>query len=179
MRSIEPFPGSTLIASDPMISALYAEPMMIATLLPALNRAREQANRVKSASNLRQIGQAAMMYANENKNKYPPDLATMYKRQDLTPSVFINPRTETTPPPPGTPEEMAAWVQEHSDYVWIGGDKTAASPPEQVLAYEKLEENPEGVNVLFADGHVEFMPIPVAREAIDKSKQGNKVNGNL
>ena len=42
--------------------------LLISILLPSLNRAREQANRIKCASNLRQIGQAIMIYANENKN---------------------------------------------------------------------------------------------------------------
>src|SRR5258705_10140805 len=45
--------------------------LLIAILLPALNAAREQANRVKCASNLRQIGIAEQMYAGENKGQYP------------------------------------------------------------------------------------------------------------
>jgi prepilin-type N-terminal cleavage/methylation domain-containing protein len=39
--------------------------LLISILLPALNAARERANRVKCASNLRQIGQGVMLYAND------------------------------------------------------------------------------------------------------------------
>jgi len=45
--------------------------LLISILLPSLNRARETANRVKCASNLRQIGQAILLYSNENKGAYP------------------------------------------------------------------------------------------------------------
>jgi prepilin-type N-terminal cleavage/methylation domain-containing protein/prepilin-type processing-associated H-X9-DG protein len=45
--------------------------LLISILLPSLNRARETANRVKCGSNLRQIGQAILMYSNENKGSYP------------------------------------------------------------------------------------------------------------
>jgi prepilin-type N-terminal cleavage/methylation domain-containing protein/prepilin-type processing-associated H-X9-DG protein len=45
--------------------------LLISILLPALNRAREQGNRVKCASNLRQIGLAIQMYANDNKGNFP------------------------------------------------------------------------------------------------------------
>ncbi len=46
--------------------------VLIAMLLPALNKAREAAKSVQCASNLRQIGQAAMMYANDSKGYLPP-----------------------------------------------------------------------------------------------------------
>jgi prepilin-type N-terminal cleavage/methylation domain-containing protein/prepilin-type processing-associated H-X9-DG protein len=41
--------------------------VLIAILLPALNKAREQAKETQCMSNLRQIGIAAIMYANDNK----------------------------------------------------------------------------------------------------------------
>lgn len=45
--------------------------LLISILLPSLNRAREQANRIKCGSNIRQIAMAAIMYANQNKGQFP------------------------------------------------------------------------------------------------------------
>src|SRR5437764_3956295 len=45
--------------------------LLISILLPSLSRARETANRVKCGSNLRQIGQAMLLYSNENNGNYP------------------------------------------------------------------------------------------------------------
>jgi len=45
--------------------------LLISILLPSLNKARETANRVKCGSNLRQIGQALNLYANENAGAFP------------------------------------------------------------------------------------------------------------
>jgi prepilin-type N-terminal cleavage/methylation domain-containing protein/prepilin-type processing-associated H-X9-DG protein len=50
--------------------------LLISILLPSLNRARETANRVKCASNLRQIGQAILLYTNDSKGPYPRTLYT-------------------------------------------------------------------------------------------------------
>ena len=44
--------------------------LLISILLPALNAAKERANRVKCASNLRQIGQAMQLY-NADQKQYP------------------------------------------------------------------------------------------------------------
>jgi prepilin-type N-terminal cleavage/methylation domain-containing protein/prepilin-type processing-associated H-X9-DG protein len=45
--------------------------VLIAILLPALNKARRQANTVRCAAHLRQIGMAISMYVNENKGYLP------------------------------------------------------------------------------------------------------------
>jgi prepilin-type N-terminal cleavage/methylation domain-containing protein/prepilin-type processing-associated H-X9-DG protein len=50
--------------------------LLISILLPSLNRARETANRVKCASNLKQVGQAILLYSNENRNAYPRTIIT-------------------------------------------------------------------------------------------------------
>jgi prepilin-type N-terminal cleavage/methylation domain-containing protein len=46
--------------------------VLISILLPALNRARQSAISIQCMGNLKQIGQAALMYAQEFKGWYPP-----------------------------------------------------------------------------------------------------------
>src|SRR5688500_7649338 len=46
--------------------------LLISILLPSLNAARRQATRIACAANIRSIGQAYQMYANEYKGAYPP-----------------------------------------------------------------------------------------------------------
>jgi prepilin-type N-terminal cleavage/methylation domain-containing protein len=48
--------------------------LLISILLPALRKARDQAITVQCASNLRQIGQACLIYAVQNKGYFPPAL---------------------------------------------------------------------------------------------------------
>jgi prepilin-type N-terminal cleavage/methylation domain-containing protein/prepilin-type processing-associated H-X9-DG protein len=45
--------------------------LLLSILLPSLNKAQEASRRVKCASNLRQIGQAFVVYGNENRGSYP------------------------------------------------------------------------------------------------------------
>jgi prepilin-type N-terminal cleavage/methylation domain-containing protein/prepilin-type processing-associated H-X9-DG protein len=56
--------------------------LLISILLPSLNRARETANRVKCASNLRQIGQAILLYSNDNRGAYPRTVASVAAATD-------------------------------------------------------------------------------------------------
>src|SRR5438552_18568155 len=46
--------------------------VLIGVLLPALNKARQNAKRVECAAYLRQIGVASINYANDNKSWLPP-----------------------------------------------------------------------------------------------------------
>ncbi len=173
VRSISPFPGAEAFGSDPMTMGVGQEAMLVSIMLPALNRGREQANRVKDASNLRQIGLGAMMYSNQQKNgAFPGSIGEIAKTQDLSPQVFFSPRSSTPPPAGLTPDQTVAYIQEHSDYVWMGRGMKNTAGADQILAYEKMQGVSEGINILYADGHVEFQVMPAAREQIEKQQKG-------
>ena len=50
--------------------------VLVGILLPALSRSREKAKNVQCQSNLRNFGQALLMYANENRGKMPQHRGT-------------------------------------------------------------------------------------------------------
>jgi prepilin-type N-terminal cleavage/methylation domain-containing protein/prepilin-type processing-associated H-X9-DG protein len=75
--------------------------LLISILLPALGRAREQANTLKCLSNLRQIGQAIQMYAGAHGNylvpgdyRFPGD---PFEREDWA-TILVNNKYLPSPP---------------------------------------------------------------------------------
>ncbi len=176
LHAIEPFPASDVLATDPMSMGAAQPAVMMSILLPALNKAREQANRVKSASNLRQIGLAGLMYANAQNGKFPQDLGALFETQDLSPVVFVNPSTKTELPPDFgnlTKPQQKKWIDDNSDYMWLGAGKSSTGGADVVIACEKPEGSTVGLNMLFADGHVDFVaPMPEAMQRIQAAESG-------
>ncbi len=118
----------------------------VSIVLPSLSRARELAKRTVSMSNLRQIGMAMHIYASDNSGKLPAGFDPMVQGGMITREVLTSPRDE-----PGS-----------ISYVWIVPERwtmdqlTKSNPAGTAIAYERLIDD-EGTNVLFVDGHVEFV----------------------
>lgn len=68
--------------------------LLMGLLMPTLGRAREQANRVKCANNLRSLGQALVMYTNGNRGDYPRTRAVPFSGsgngEDTAGSVILD-----------------------------------------------------------------------------------------
>jgi prepilin-type N-terminal cleavage/methylation domain-containing protein/prepilin-type processing-associated H-X9-DG protein len=107
--------GFTLIE---ILVVLAIIAILMAFLLPALEKSREKANQVRCASNLNQIGLAISMYANDNHGNYPrtrydpaaplcvdtnasandPFQASGPQPNDTTAPMFLLMRTNKLPP---------------------------------------------------------------------------------
>lgn len=145
--------------------------LLASILLPSLGRARETANRVKCASNLKQIGQAILLYANENGGQMPPGWPTLLVTQDLVPEMFICPSHEREKATGTTAQAMAAALLEgdHIAYVCVGGERYADLTADTVVAFDLDDHLPKdsakgkGINVLLGNGAVEFVDEMTAR----------------
>ncbi|MDB5355449.1 MAG: hypothetical protein JWN24_1902 [Phycisphaerales bacterium] len=160
-----------------VIVVLLACPASV--LLPALNRAREQANRVKCASNLRQIGLACIMYANgESDGAFPDSFQTLLKAPSTSMSLDVLVCPSSTDSPPTTASGIS--TPGHLSYVYAGSGLTNRAGPNEVLAYEPLSNHKnDGINVLYADGHVEFQTRANAQRIIQQAKSGRRARRSM
>ena len=148
--------------------ALVGAYLGVSIALPYLNPPRDgDSTRVKCASNLRQIGQALQMYAINEHGRLPDDLLTLLSTQDLSPAVFVCWDTSDVPASGKTAEEIGADFAKpgHCSYVYLGKGLTESQlDADTVLAYEPLANHGNsGMNVLFGDGHVEWIQRPLAQ----------------
>ena len=135
----------------------------VTILLPSLCRPSGSANRVKSASNLRQIGQAILLYADTHADAYPPDLRVLLTDEDITADVFVSPSSNDTAAVGPTTRAVADQLLTpgHCSYTYLGrGLSTKSVPDAAVVAYESPPNVTTGGNVLFGDGHVEWFDAP-------------------
>jgi prepilin-type processing-associated H-X9-DG protein len=111
--------------------------------------AKGEKERVQSASNLRRIGLAVQAYLRDQ-GAYPTSLAALFPNYLTDRKILENPARAIHFP--------------DGDYslVPLTKESAAKQPWAKVLAYEILsrgEVSQEGLNVLFADGHVEYVTV--------------------
>jgi prepilin-type N-terminal cleavage/methylation domain-containing protein/prepilin-type processing-associated H-X9-DG protein len=160
--------------------------LLIAILLPVLGTAREHANKTKCLANLRSLGQAMYLYAQDFRDKLPNsnndiapdpvlggqalcDLADKY----ASPRVFHCPSDSDPEPTAITTMNYFAENSGHVSYEfypiwWLGkeGPKLTRLHGQAPLAWDLDGGEPKpsplqnhgtkGGNILFADGHCEW-----------------------
>ncbi len=125
-----------------LLSSLMVLPMMFAVLLPSLAQARELAKRAVCGANLRTVEISLRSYAEEH-GQEPPNLTALVDEHSLHSGILNCPSVDPA-------------VSQTLPYIWIRGADCADA--DNVVLYEPLQNHGgEGGNVLFCDGHVEFV----------------------
>jgi prepilin-type processing-associated H-X9-DG protein len=151
--------GPLPISSEPFaISGLVPIATMTSILLPSLSRARELSKRTVCAANMRGIGSAMYIHA-EDHNTFGSEFETHIKENNAIPEMFVCPSTDCEA------------GNLYCSYEYIAG-QSLNSEPTNVLVYEKRDNHREGGNVLFVDGHVAFIkPYNEVERLVEETKE--------
>jgi prepilin-type processing-associated H-X9-DG protein len=107
------------------------------------------------------------MYAADYDGKYTEKLSDLYPDYVTSLDVF------TCPSAGGPPITRKEDIDSLTSYVLRKG-LTEASPPDEVLIYESLENHRgDGGNAAFIDGHVKWMSASTLQRIIEKDQESH------
>jgi len=139
------------------IISIVAWVLLTAAAVPTTIKARRQAQRVQCMSQMRSIGQAVMIYANTNRGFLPPTLDELAKAKTIPAGLFTCPACDGDPTKPAA----SSGAYGTYSYVYLGAGRKLTSirrPSQEPLLFEPMTNHTDpGINVLFFDGHVEFL----------------------
>ena len=162
-----------------MIGVVHQSTWLARSLEPMFHR-RGIANRIPCASNLRLIGYACLWYANSHEGRFPDDLSALLGEKDveLSPEALICPALEAewirrargdADQPAAARQQKVEEFAHHPSYFYFGKGRTNTMTSEEVLALEVPSNHEgEGSNVLFGDGHVEWLTEPALGDLLVK-----------
>ena len=138
---------------EPSLGAVAGGAIGAGIMMPALARARQQARNTVSMNNLKQLGLAVIMYADDHDGKLP-DSFEQAKEYYGDSKVLESPHK-----PKGFDGPSYIYVSGHS--------MNTESSGMQIVAYENPEYCKDTINALFLDGHVERMQPDRFRETLE------------
>lgn len=121
------------------------------------------------AACLHEIGYAVLLYSNDHGGQWPDSLATVMRAGRLDPRACVCLDSDDTPAPGADSTAQATSLMSggHLSYVYIGGGLVNPVLDDQhtVIAYEReIFHGHMGLNVMFADGHIELLPPATAKQ---------------
>lgn len=146
------------------MAGIAAQVKVMATTDPPMTAdkpSREAAFNIMCASNMRQLGQAVMLYAQAHEGKLPGSLLEIMRHEELDNNV-LNCPTDVRHWLSNRegPEVRDAWIRMgNSSYVYHGRGLTNRLPTDYPLFTEVSTGHSGGMNICFGDGHVEMVPL--------------------
>jgi len=139
--------GFTLIELLVVISIIL---ILVSFVVPQIGGARAKARLVKCANNLRVIGSALIMYADDNDGQFPADLSALY------PTYIGDHETFDCPSGGGTATVSGGTVTS-ADYVYAPGLSDETSGGTAVVADAAGNHGGGERNTLYATGSVKSL----------------------
>ena len=141
--------AGTILGIVWLVIGIFILPAMF---LPAVARAREKARRAVCMSNLKQVGLACHMFAQDHNEKFPKSPADLFPEYVTSPKILVCPSAKIN-----VPEKIN---QDNATicYEYVSG-LTESYSSDCLVAYDRIENHLEGRNVLFLDGHVKWIYI--------------------
>lgn len=136
-----------------VLTSVAVVSILAGMLLPALSRARGEARKASCKSNLKQIGLCCKMYAQDHNDRWPEKLSELHPMYAGNVAIFSCPQTNVTIE---SPDE----IDSKTSYVLVASGMDDAEASRGVAVYEKAGIHKGGSNVLFGDGHVEWVQAP-------------------
>ena len=136
-------------------------PMVVSSMM----RAKKMARRAISAANLNSIGKAVLLYRAQFNDATPTSLVELVEHRLLSERLLTHPETGRR-----VKTDAKGIPTEPGDYVYIVLPHDA--PADLVMAHERPEiTHGEGVNVLFADTHVEWVDMKTFQKHLTKTQK--------
>jgi len=145
----------------PVVAGVFILPLMLGITMPALVRTKHMAQWTACATNMRDLGKALMIYANDHDDKFPTsskwcdlliehagvDRMTFRCRGSMEGPCNYAMNENVAGLGPFTQSDLVLLFETHPGWNQVGGP--------EVLTTEN--HRGEGCNVLFVDWHVEFV----------------------
>lgn len=133
--------------------------LIISIALPSLHRTRYLSGRQPCPSSLSRIGMALLLYANDNGLRYPSDLNALVSTDGLPAEVLRCPKSSGKPA-----------------YIFVAGGMHLSDLDEFTVVCFEPQQNHEGdgSNVLYGDGHVNWVVREIADEIRTRAETGTR-----
>jgi len=146
----------------PVVAGVFILPLMLGITMPALVRTKHQAQRMACATNMRDLGKALMIYANDHGDKFPTSSKwcdLLIQHAGANRQMFRCPSDPEGPcsyamnenvaelGPSSSQSDLVLLFETHPGWNQVGG--------REILTTEN--HRGEGCNVVFVDSHVEFV----------------------